>query len=422
MGKLGSFVMKKLIETGVRIGVYGKYMLSYCIKNKMVYEAKMLIDNGIGIDVADKNGDAPLHIAIKQNMDALACMIISRGCNINIVNGYSNTPLHIAVNKGNIEMAKRLIKKNAIVNVKDRFFRTPLHYAAVKDDVDMVKLLIDNGAYVDARDLNGETALYRAVKYRKHKVEGLLLKNTKDINISNKYGCNLLHIAIQQESLDIVPKLISKGIYINKKNVLGETPLVVAVTRGNVSVSKLLVENGADMDVRENLERVELLDISVHRGSKNMMMLLLKSGANVTNSFVRWATKEGDIDILRGIEKRVAIDDDDVDKLKKIIQSEIRDNVSYDNRKLLEIAIRNRKRVVASVLMQNLINNKFDTLRELVWNKDIKDTLRSTVSWTIQHGRDVSTAYAMCQDRKFFATKLILDCIYEGKAKNINRM
>lgn len=409
MNRLNSFIIRGLIKIGIRVGLYSRHMLPYCIKNSMDCEARMLVEKGVGMDMIDRMGDTPLHRAIYENRETLVGGIISSGFNVDIVNIDGKAPMHVAVSCGNIKIVKMLIKAKANVNVRDKFFRTPIHYAVNKSHEEILKLLLDNGANVDARDLNGETPLYRAIKYGRSKVENILLDYSKNINIANKYGCNLLHIAINKNDCDIIPILLSRGINVNKKNVVGESPLVLAVSRGNIDVAKILIDNGADMEVMENLEKVELIDISLRKESKDMIMFLLRNGANVTASLKQWAKDKGDMDILREIEKRVCISNNDTDGLKAIIQYEKSNGIKYNNNKLYKMAIVDGRREIANILMYNLNDDKLEKLRDLMWDKDINDALNRVDLGEV--------AKKIRRERDWYAKTLIVDLVHEFKKR-----
>jgi len=69
-------------------------------------------------------------------------------------------------------------------------------------------------------------------------------------------GNSVLHLAVtddvrkEHKIIAVVSLLISKGAKVDALNDMGETPLVWAVYLGRSCVSKLLIENGADKDIK----------------------------------------------------------------------------------------------------------------------------------------------------------------------------
>lgn len=67
--------------------------------------------------------------------------------------------------------------------------------------------------------------------------------------------------------------LIAAGATINPQDSSGQTPLVFAVSRGYQDVAKLLLENGADPEVR-NSEGTTVENIARSRGDMAMVELI----------------------------------------------------------------------------------------------------------------------------------------------------
>ena len=110
--------------------------------------------------------------------NATKCLkvLIEQGINVNIQNKYGDTPLHFAISTNKFEIVKLLILKGANVNIQNNRGCTPLHFACCNNSVESVKLLIVNGSNVNIQDNNGDTPLQVAV--REHAKECIkLLQN-----------------------------------------------------------------------------------------------------------------------------------------------------------------------------------------------------------------------------------------------------
>lgn len=77
-----------------------------------------------------------------------------------------------------------------------------------------------------------------------------------DINaVDKKGGNNALYLVILDslgENIELITFLIANGININHQNSLGNTALLYSVASGYSSVIRILLENGADINIKNN--------------------------------------------------------------------------------------------------------------------------------------------------------------------------
>jgi ankyrin repeat protein len=107
---------------------------------------KLLIDRGANINVQDKYGRTPLHLAC-ENVDSERhheCIeyLLQHGANPSIQDDFGRTPLHTAVEKGCLECVRLLMQVgNANPNLPDAHGDLALHIAARKMDLDLMEAL-----------------------------------------------------------------------------------------------------------------------------------------------------------------------------------------------------------------------------------------------------------------------------------------
>lgn len=70
-----------------------------------------------------------------------------------------------------------------------------------------------------------------------------------DIEVSNRHGHTCLMIACYKGHLHIARYLLSLKADVNRKSAKGNTALHDCAESGNLEILKLLIENGAKMDV-----------------------------------------------------------------------------------------------------------------------------------------------------------------------------
>jgi ankyrin repeat protein len=161
------------------------------------------------------------------------------------------------------------------------------------DDVSTVKSLIKQGISPNTVDEKGNPMLVLAIKDHSYKVIDLLLANKEiDVDISNKLGetplmmasingemplvktlvinnkaqidhigWTPLHYACAKGHLDAASFLIANGANVNALSLGGTTPLMMAVQSGNELLVKLLLDKGADLQLR-NTEGISAIDIA----------------------------------------------------------------------------------------------------------------------------------------------------------------
>jgi ankyrin repeat protein len=103
----------------------------------------LLLLNGADPNIPSKNGYNvyPLHSAVAANFTMIAKMLLEAGADINVAQMSGATPLHSAANNGNIELLIVLLEAGADVNAKMEDGKTPADKAFEKGFVDIAKIL-----------------------------------------------------------------------------------------------------------------------------------------------------------------------------------------------------------------------------------------------------------------------------------------
>lgn len=103
---------------------------------------------------------------------------------------------------------------------------------------------------LEARAPNGDTALMvAAYKGNREAVAALLAKGAEP----NRPGWTALHYAASVGNVEIVRMLLEKSAYIDAEAPNKTTPLMMAARGGHTDTMKLLVEEGADVSLRNSL-------------------------------------------------------------------------------------------------------------------------------------------------------------------------
>ena len=251
-------------------------------------------------------GLTPLLYAAREGCVECARLLVEAGAEINLADPEKISPLLMAVINGQWDTAQYLIKKGANPNQWDLWGRAPL-YAAVdlntiprggRSDwpsldettpLQVVEMLLAVGANSNAqlklsppfrnigndRGLDGmlttgATPLLRAAKALDATAIAALLAKGADISLANSRGITPIMAAAglgsvdadtrgfylsedtQQRSIESLKLLIKAGGDINSKDSRGLTPLHEAARWGWNDVVQFLVANGADLNAKDN--------------------------------------------------------------------------------------------------------------------------------------------------------------------------
>jgi ankyrin repeat protein len=211
---------------------------------------KFLIESGADPNVQNKYGCSPLHLCAMWGHKSACEVIISAGSDLRCKTKQAGqSPLHLAVGNGMEEVAELLIVKGANVNeVSDLYLESPLHDASLNGQVESAKVLIENGANINARTKWGATPLHMAISALENQVEMVtfLLENGAEVNAAiDKDQITPLHKAVRKGLFDVCELLINRGADVNLKTAKGETALDIAREEGNENIVELLIRNGA---------------------------------------------------------------------------------------------------------------------------------------------------------------------------------
>lgn len=229
--------------------------------------------------------------------------------NVHTKNIFGQTPLCTAQTR---EIAQLLINAGADIHACDNEGNTPLMKAADKGKLDVVTLLFEKGARLSVKNKYGKTALDKAVvqkamctpaEYKAYEAVITYLQNTQ------QSLDKALVTAIQRSQLDNVTHLLNQGANPNPSTNQNIIPLFFAKTK---EITKALINAGARVNEQNTHNKTALHEAGLW-GHADVAAVLIENGADVT---------------LKDLDKRTAlyyaqrrVDDDKEEAYDQIIAS-----------------------------------------------------------------------------------------------------
>ncbi|WP_183577279.1 ankyrin repeat domain-containing protein [Mucilaginibacter sp. X5P1] len=151
-----------------------------------------------------------------------------------------------------------------------------LFEAAAAGKFDVVAHLVFT--YPDAIDFfadDGFTPLGLACYFGQHEIARYLVLKGANVNQPSNNGFNVfpIHSAAAGNYTDIAKLLIENGANVNVRQQAGSTPLHSAAQNGNLDLLILLLENGADVNVRMEGGKLPA-DLAREKGFKEIAEIL----------------------------------------------------------------------------------------------------------------------------------------------------
>ena len=222
-------------ETGIngdiRSSVLGWCPIHYAVYSGQIQAVKVLIREGVEINVSDNRGYSPLHTAIERGLQGMVALLVREQCDVNAQDRDGNTALHLCVQMAN--------------------------GWGPKEQTEVVDYLLTQGADYSISNNSGDFLLHTAVKHEapKEPVETICKKMNEHegIAVPNSQGKIPLHLSKSSEMTDI---LIEYGGNLNRQDSDGLT--LIHERSDDVRIVENLIEKGADITIRDNSERLPI--------------------------------------------------------------------------------------------------------------------------------------------------------------------
>lgn len=249
---------------------------------------------------------------IEKNKVSEIEQMVQAGESLNFLTEEGPSFLRSALTFSTADTLQKLMDLGVEISLKTTNW-SKLEYAVRFNQVKEVQDLLTSGERLDDATEEGEPILFHALN--NEEIFSLLVENGADINAQNKFGETVLMKALERENWPIVLKLVAKNVDLEKETVFGTTILTQAISKGSEvfalflasrvknlnladktfqktplmtaidmdmpKVALKLIENGADLNLKDKDGRTALLH-ALYEEQKEVVLALLKKGADVS--------------------------------------------------------------------------------------------------------------------------------------------
>ncbi|XP_014601536.1 PREDICTED: ankyrin repeat and protein kinase domain-containing protein 1-like [Polistes canadensis] len=308
--------------------VSGDPPLLVAATNHCLSVLNILLANGCDPGVRSPRGETALHRVILNggpgNVLNFVGELLKHGCPAGVKEaGGGLTALHVLTRQlAHAQSSKSLhhdyeaalktldlLAKAGPINAKDHQGRSALHILASSTVFDnnhrteieaLIETLLAAGANPALKNDRGESPLHECLECGALNTALLLIPHTPP-GIMSRYGETPLHIASRKNYVDMVAKLLEHEEDPSVQDAGGNTPLHLASARGFHQTVSLLVTSPLAQLEKKNLDGLTALQVAAESGFVNAVKLLLKAGADPTQTIHYCSTtlhRHPDISIL----------------------------------------------------------------------------------------------------------------------------
>ncbi|CAF1117906.1 unnamed protein product [Rotaria sp. Silwood1] len=311
---------------------------------------RILIEHDAKIEHCDCGQFTPLMWASYEGHTRIVEYLLNCDANVDAVDEHGISSLSWASGRNHINIVELLLKAGASPNLCDKNDTTPLIWASRRGHTEIVDLLLTYNASVNNIGMKNMTALLAATRGGHGETALRLLQNqTIDIKVQDKDGQTPLSHACAQGLTDVVAELVRHHAYVNTVDRNGDPVLFFAVKGGKEDCVAILLENHADINAI-GADNKTAIWWAVERGRLDVVKYLLQFNPDVEVA----GGEDDDTPLLLATKrKRVAI----VYELIKY-GARLSSTDRYGDNSL-HIALRNRSRDIADILLSNPRHSKY---------------------------------------------------------------
>ncbi|XP_040186382.1 protein phosphatase 1 regulatory inhibitor subunit 16B [Rana temporaria] len=265
-----------------------------CLRNDPE-EVLVLLKSNVDPNLSNEDGLTALHQCCIDNYEDLLKLLLSHGANVNVTDNELWTPLHAAATCGHTNLVRILIQHGADL-------------LAVNADGNMVYDLCEEDAtlnvienFMTYKGVTQEMVNEARQAPERHMLNdiGALVAAGQDLNRTDNQGATLLHIASSRGYAEVAETLLENGAQVDVKDPDMWEPLHAAAFWGQIYVAEILVSHGASLSCRTSLDETPL-DLCEDEELRSLLLelkhkhdLIMKSQQKNKSSLSRRSSSTG---------------------------------------------------------------------------------------------------------------------------------
>ena len=289
---------------------YGETPLHIAIiLNRSLDVIQALLNGGSDVYIRNIDGKTPLYLAVQEKRNSLIPFLLTRGSEIFAADNSGVTPFDTAIKSDNNTFF--LLITNETIIQRDSEGNTMLHAAVInRGNPGQITRILEQGALIDARNRDGDTALHIAVRTNQRENGEFLISLGANIFALNGMGDSplfvalssspmrqwiinahtlaakdglensILHYAAEWNLNNAIPLIIRSGLFVDVTNAAGQTPLFMAIRTDNTSTIRVLADNRANINARDN-QGSSALHTAVRWNALNSATYLIAGGIDI---------------------------------------------------------------------------------------------------------------------------------------------
>ncbi|KAH8288003.1 hypothetical protein KR054_008722, partial [Drosophila jambulina] len=271
---------------------YGESRNDQNLFGKLIKIGMKMLQKDSNVNVQNKNGETPLHIAItRKNTEMIKLLLQVSNINIDLRTLEEKCALELSLTfqENNFELASILLKMGAEPNpIKSATGNSLLQVLAMNEQREKAALFLADFAKLDYLNMSGLTALHiAALKNLPSLVKKLLIKGASCNIKSIKNGLKSpIHMAVEANAVDALEAFVEmKGRVdnddFNSIDINGDSPLSICLGLKRTRLVPILIRGGADVNAK-NKDNITLLHQAIINEDSETSLFLLEQGADFT--------------------------------------------------------------------------------------------------------------------------------------------
>ncbi len=273
-----------------------KELFSY-IQTSQIDNIKHLIEAGVDPDKCEMQHLRALAYSVKnENYEVVQCLL-TYGCDPNHKDCFEYRPFDYAMQTNNSKIIDLLSRyggysiQTSVPPAEIGFDVTDIFEAALTGNLHALVHYHQLGASLHEKRTNRTSLLHLSIEGNNPKLLVYLLNKGLNIDEADTSGTSALIMAAMDTSrLRLLEILIKRNATLDQRNHRQTSALTMAIKRFNIQAAIMLVENGADVNIRDSVDTPlslthkgleQVFDKNIHQRLRELETLLLSKGAHV---------------------------------------------------------------------------------------------------------------------------------------------